>query len=399
MCPLVHRPLVDVVLARLVEPPRLIQVIVGPRQVGKTTVARQVLARWDGPTHYGTADGVLPPTAEWIRAEWSRLRHAARDARGKPALLVLDEIQKIESWSDVVKAEWDSDRIEGRDVAVLLLGSSVLLLSRGMSESLTGRFFLNRCLHWSYAECAAAFGWTLDDWLFYGGYPGAAALTGDPAAWRAYVTDSLIETVLARDVLALHTIAKPALLRHLFQLAARFPAEVLSYNKMLGQLQDAGNTTTLASYLRVLETAFLVSGLERYSRGHARSRGSSPKLVLWNNALVTAPGLRELDEVRADRASWGRLVENAVGGHLLNHLQSLAYDVSYWRERSHEVDYIVRTTQATWAVEVKSGRDRGAPGLAAFTKKYPEARPLIVGSGGIPLEEFFRSDPVDVFRA
>ena len=208
----------------------------------------------------------------------------------------------------------------------------------------------------------------------------------------------LHDRFVARDVLGMQTVAKPTLLRHLFALAARFPAQILSYNKMLGQLQDAGNTTTLAHYLRLLETAFLISGLERYSAGHTRRRGSSPKLVLWNNALVSALNLRSFEAARADGSWWGRLVENAVGAHLLNHLQSLPYELTYWRERGNEVDYVVRTPQTTWAIEVKSGRSRATTGLAAFTKRYPEARPLIVGVSGLPLEMFFEADPVDLLQ-
>jgi predicted AAA+ superfamily ATPase len=296
----------------------------------------------------------------------------------------------------VVKGCWDADRRKARSIRVVLVGSSALLLARGATQSLTGRFFLNRCTHWSYAECRDAFGWDLDRWIYFGGYPGAASLIDQEVEWRAYVADALIETVLSRDVLGMHTVAKPALLRHLFALATQFPAQILSYNKMLGQLQDAGNTTTLAHYLRLLETAFLVSGLEQFSAGQARRRGSSPKLVVWNNALVNAMRVQGRDQVRADPALWGRLVENAVGAHLLNHLQGLPYEVSYWRDRQGEIDYVVRSGRSTWAVEVKSGRPHPAPGLDAFRKGHPKAHLMIVGSGGIDLEEFLLRDPRDL---
>lgn len=383
-------------LDRLSKPPELLQVIVGPRQVGKTTAARAVGEAWDGPVRYAAADLPLPPGPEWIETHWQLAR---RDIQQRPVLLILDEVQKVAGWSEVVKACWDADRAERRLLKVVLLGSSALLLARGATESLAGRFFLHRCLHWTFPECRDAFGWDLDQWLFFGGYPGAAPLAADEAAWQSYVQDSLVETVLARDVLALQTVAKPALLRHLFALASRFPAQILSYNKMLGQLQDAGNTTTLANYIRLLETAFLISGLERFSAGEARSRGSSPKLVLWNNALVSALSHRGFASVRDDPASWRRLVENAVGAHLVNHFQGLAHEVTYWRHGNDEVDYVVRTGDALWAIEVKSGRPSKAPGLAAFRRRHPDARPLIVGSGGLPLEEFFCADPHDLLRS
>ena len=389
-----QRRLVDQLRERLHHRGELIQILVGPRQVGKTTAVRQVAASWIGPVRYAAADLAVPPGPEWISNHWELAR---LDQGAEPGLLILDEIQKVSGWSEVVKACWDEDRAARRNLKVILLGSSALLLARGTSESLAGRFFLHRCPHWSFSECRTAFDWNLDRWIFFGGYPGAAVLIDDEGAWRAYVADALIETVLARDVLALNTVGKPALLRHLFGLAAAFPAQVLSYNKMLGQLQDAGNTTTLAHYLKLLDTAFLVTGLERFSAGHARSRGSSPKLVLWNNALPSALSLRSFAHTRSKPDIWGRLVENAVGGHLLNHLQGLAYEVTYWRHRNDEVDYVVRTAGGLWALEVKSGRPGALLGVAAFTKAHREVQPLLIGTGGMPLEEFFSRDPRDLF--
>ena len=390
----IERAIVDKILRRLTHPQRLLQVVVGPRQVGKTTAARAVARRWKGPVFYAAADLPLPPGPEWIESHW---RQARRKASEEETLLILDEVQKVSGWSEAVKALRDEDRHSDCTLQVLLLGSSALLLTRGATESLAGRFFLHRCLHWSYPECREAFDWDLSRWIFFGGYPGAASLVDDEPAWRSYVTDSLIETVLARDVLAMQNIAKPTLLRHLFALSARFPARILSYNKMLGQLLDAGNTTTLAHYLRLLETAFLVSGLERFSLGQARSRGSSPKLVLWNNALVSALNLVSFDKALSDPALWGRLVENSVGAHLLNHLQGLPFEVTYWRERNNEVDYVVRSGDVLWAIEVKSGRPNRAKGLETFLRKYPKARPLIVGSGGMALETFFSEEPRSLF--
>ncbi len=391
-----ERAVVGRILQRLSSPPALLQILVGPRQVGKTTAAHSVIRRWQGPSRYAEADLPLPPGPEWIHTHWTAARGLSEAGK---ALLVLDEVQKVAGWGEAVKALWDADRASGSGPFVLLLGSSSLLLSRGTSESLAGRFFLHRCPHWSFDECRRAFGWNLDGWLFFGGYPGPVPLIEEQPAWRAHVTDALVETVLARDVLAMHTVGKPALLRNLFLLSARFPAQILSYNKMLGQLLDAGNTTTLAHYLKLLETAYLISGLERYSPGGARSRSSSPKLVLWNNALVTALQTRSLEQCRADPAFWGRLVENAVGAHLLCHLQGLPYEVMYWREKNDEVDYVVRAGDETWALEVKSGRPGRRAGAAAFLRRCPGARVLLVGEGGLELEEFFSQDPQRLFAA
>jgi predicted AAA+ superfamily ATPase len=392
---LYERRMVPKILHRLAHPPALIQIMVGPRQVGKTTAARSVIKKWEGSSHYAAADTPLPPGPEWIYTHWTAGRRAASD---RPCLLVLDEVQKVAGWSESVKALWDEDRAMNCRLHVLLLGSSSLLLSKGTSESLAGRFFLHRCPHWSFEEFKNAFGWDLDRWIFFGGYPGAVPLTGEEPAWRAYVMDSLVETVLARDVLAMHTINKPALLRNLFLLAARFPAQILSYTKMLGQLQDAGNTTTLAHYLHLLETAFLVSGLDRYYAGQSRSRGSSPKLVVWNNALVNALRTRSFKQSRGDPSLWGRLVENAVGAHLVNHLQGLPYEVNYWRHRNDEVDYIVSTGESVCAIEVKSGRPDRARGMSSFSRRYQKARPMVVGAGGLALEEFFSIDPAELLK-
>lgn len=389
-----QRAVVEEVLNRLAKPPNLIQIVVGPRQVGKTTAAHQIGRAWKGPVRYAAADLPLPPGPEWIQSQWELARRDA--SRGKIALLILDEIQKVAGWSETVKANWDADRASRAPVRVLLLGSSALLLTRGANESMAGRFYLHRCLHWSFPECRKAFGWDLDQWIYFGGYPGAAPLADDDVAFRAYVRDSLVEPVIARDVLAMQSIAKPALLRQFFALCCLYASQVLSYTKMLGQLQDAGNTTTLAHYLRLLETAFLASGLERFKAGHAARRGSSPKLVVWNNALVTGLCLAGFEAARGDSSHWGRLVENAVGAHLLNHLQGAPYEISYWRERSNEVDFVVRAGRNVWAIEVKSGRPARAAGLAAFLRIHPRARPLIVGTGGMRLEEFVSTSPVEL---
>lgn len=373
-----------------------LHVIIGPRQTGKTTAAGQAAEEWGGPTVFAAADAPLPPGPEWIHAQWERAR--AQAAGGK-VLLVLDEVQKVRGWSETVKALWDEERRRKGGVRALLLGSSSLLVQKGLTESLAGRFLSYRCGHWSWPEMRRAFGWSLDEWVYFGGYPGSAVLRGDEAQWRRYVADSLVETVLSRDVLQMATVAKPALLRHLFGLATGHPAQILSYNKMLGALQDAGNTTTLAHYLRLLESAFLVSGLDSYKPGHGRRRAGSPKLIFWNAALVTAFAGGDFAAARADRAWWGRLVENAAGAHLLGGLDPATHRVFYWRERDREADFVVAGARRVWALEVKSGADAGTParGLEALVAARPEIRPFLVGAGGMPLEEFFAAEPEDLF--
>jgi predicted AAA+ superfamily ATPase len=375
----------------LARPTPVVHVLIGPRQVGKTTIARQIESSLGIPVIYASADSPIQLDSSWIEAQWRRAV-APASSQGGPVLLILDELQKVRGWSETLKILWDG-RASGPEIRVLILGSSALLVQEGLTESLAGRFFLHRCAHWGYPECRAAFGWNLEQWLYFGGYPGAATFISDEAAWKRYIADSLIETVLARDVLQMTRITKPTLLRHLFALAAALPAQIISYNKILGQLQDAGNTTTLAHYLRLLETAFLASGLELFSRGVQRKRGSSPKLVLWNNALVNALATRSFADAIADTAWWGRLVENAVGAHLCNNLPPVEYSLTYWRDGAFEVDFVIARGLDLWAIEVKSSRSGKTSGLIRFRSRYPDAKALLVGGSGIPLEDFFSHDP------
>ncbi|MBN1831663.1 MAG: ATP-binding protein [Deltaproteobacteria bacterium] len=395
-----ERPVVKKILKVFESEKRLLQILTGPRQVGKTTAAIQISKKWDGPVINATADLPLPPGPEWVRAQWNLAISKAKsnDKRQQNILLILDEVQKVQGWSEVVKELWDLECREKKGINVIILGSSSLLIQKGLSESLSGRFFLHRCTHWGLAEMEKAFSWGMDQWLFYGGYPGAAPFVAHEEIWSQYVTDSLIETVLAKDVLQLQTVAKPALLRQLFMLSIMHPAQILSYNKMLGQLQDAGNTTTLAHYLKLLETAFLISGLELFRQGRSAKRASSPKLILWNNALSNAIAGRSFENTRQDYSWWGRIVENAVGAHLLNHLVGLPYSVYYWRNRNNEVDFVVKTPNDLWALEVKSGNAKSPKGISAYCRLYPQARPLIIGSQNMSFDEFFRLDPRELFQ-
>lgn len=371
------------------------QVMVGPRQVGKTTIARQVSKKLPYPSVYATADSPVQLGSDWLETQW-KLAEIEAIKSSSPVLLVLDEIQKIRGWSETIKRLWDALAGSDPDIRLLLVGSSALMLQEGLSESLAGRFFLNRCSHWGYGECLDAFGWNLDRWIYYGGYPGGAVFADNPDSWKQYITDSLIETVLARDLLQMQRVTKPTLFRHLFGLAAIHPAQILSYNKMLGQLQDAGNTTTLAHYLKLFESAFLLSGLEQFSRGSLRQRGSSPKLILWNNALINALSPKNFEESVVDRPWWGRLVENAVGAHLLATLPHGRSTLSYWRDGDYEVDFVVTSGANVWGVEVKSGRSGKLSGLERFKRKYPASKALLIGDNGIALERFF-ADPAEVW--
>ena len=379
--------------ARLQEPRRFMQAVTGPRQVGKSTLVLQVAEDLDVPLHYVSADEPTLRGADWVAQQWEAARLRVSGSAG--AVLVLDEIQKIPGWSETVKRLWDEDTRSKRALKVVLLGSAPLLIARGLTESLAGRFETIVLPHWSYSEMRDAFGWSLDDYLVHGGYPGAAPLISDPARWSRYILDSLVETSISRDVLLLTRVDKPALLRRLFELACRYSGQVLSYNKMLGQLQDAGNTTTLAHYLDLLEGAGMVRGLPKYAGDVARRRGSSPKLQVLNTALMTTVVGPRPDQARADRQFWGRLVESAVGAHLANAAMAGVCTVHWWRDGNHEVDFVVEAGRQVTAIEVKSGRAPATHGgTEAFVEAFQPDRTLLVGGDGIDLEHFL-SQPVN----
>jgi len=380
---------------RLEEPRRFIQVVTGPRQVGKTTLVQQVLSASDVAFQYASADEPTLRGRQWIEEQWDAVRLLQRPEGAKGAVLALDEVQKIGGWSETVKRLWDEDSAAGRDLKVILLGSAPLLIQRGLTESLAGRFEILYLPHWTFSEMHSCFGWDLDTYLFYGGYPGAAPLITDPQRWSRYILDALIETTISRDVLLLTRVDKPALLRRLFDLACSYSGQILSYTKMLGQLQDAGNTTTLAHYLQLLSGAGMVTGLQKYCGSTVRQRGSSPKLQVLNTALMTAQLRLSMDEARSDRAFWGRLVESAVGAHLANAQSAGTCKVFYWREGNREVDFVVQAGRALTAIEVKSGRIRGTlAGMDAFNAAFTPTRKLLVGGDGIPIREFLE-EPVE----
>ncbi len=345
------------------------------------------------PVTFATADEPSMRGTDWIAQQWDAARLSIAGSKG--AVLVLDEIQKIPQWSETVKRLWDEDTRAKRALRVVVLGSAPLLIAQGLSESLAGRFETITMPHWSYPEMKQAFGWSVDQYVFYGGYPGAAPLIREPERWQQYILNSLIETSIARDVLLMTRVDKPALLRRLFDLACRYSGRELSYTKMLGQLQDAGNTVTLAHYLELLERAGLVCGLQKYAGDTARQRGSSPKLQVLNTALMSASSKRTFKEARTDPEFWGHVVESAIGAHLANAALMGTCELCYWRDGRHEVDFVISSRRRVTALEVKSGpASVYHSGTGAFVKQFAPSRTLLVGGDGIPVEEFL-SRPVE----
>ena len=384
------RPIGQVLETRLLERRRFIQVLAGPRQVGKTTLARQVIERAELPVHFASADEPALRDRVWVEQQWEIARLRAQEDAATGCILVLDEVQKLPDWSESVKRLWDRDSDQRVNVKLLLLGSAPLLIQRGLTESLAGRFETIPLTHWFYREMQAAFGFDLDRFVFFGGYPGAAPLVAEEERWRRYIQDALIETTLSRDVLLLTRVDKPALLRRLFHLACAYSGQVLSYQKMIGQLQDAGNTTTLAHYLDLLAGAGMLAGLQKFAGEQVRQRASSPKLQVLNTALMSAQSARDFAGTRRDPELWGRLVESAVGAHLVNSAMGTGIQVGYWRDRGAEVDFVLSRGRDLVALEVKTGGKRETlPGMEVFDREFSPKRKILVGSDGIPLEEFF----------
>lgn len=384
------RSMVEVIGKRLLEKRRFIQVLLGPRQVGKTTAIQQVLEDCKVPFHYAAADLPAPPDTGWITRQWEMSRMKAEGS--KSVVLALDEIQKVAHWSSEVKRLWDEDSLAGRNIHVVLLGSSSLLIQKGLGESLAGRFELVRFPHWSWAEMRECFSVSLEQYVYFGGYPASASLMQDENRWGQYIRDSLIETALSKDILLLNRVEKPVLLRQLFVLACEYSGQILSYQKILGQLQDVGNTVTVAHYQRLIEAAFLIQGLQKWSGKTVRSRSSSPKWLALNSGLVSALSNRTFNEWRHDPVQWGRLVETCVGAHVANKGILEGVEIHYWREGNDEVDFVLRKGNALTAIEVKSGQKRiESRGLFAFKKRYPHTKTLIVGIGGMKLNEFLET--------
>lgn len=374
-----------------------IQVLVGPRQVGKTTIIKQLLSKTDMPYVFESADSKQNLGELWIRQLWETARIRLKSSGSSEFLLVIDEIQKIDNWSEEVKLQRDFDKFHNVNIKVILLGSSRLLIQKGLTESLAGRFELINIPHWSFYEMHSAFGWDLDNYIWFGGYPGSAGLINDEKRWKNYIKDSLIETSISKDILMLTRVDKPALLKTLFEVGCDYSGQILSYTKILGQLKDAGNTTTLAHYLNLLSESGLLGGLEKYSGNIARRKSSSPKFQVYNNALLSSQKQELFDEARNDFKLWGRVVESAVGAHLISNSSISGVSVSYWREGDDEVDFVLTKGNKIIAIEVKSGIKSQNRGLVKFHKYYSPSKVLFVGTGGMSIEDFLTINPDQLF--
>ena len=383
---------------RVLESRKFIQILAGPRQVGKTTIIKQLLQQISIPYYFVTADDLYTADNTWIRREWNKARLQLQQSDRKEVLFVIDEIQKVPNWSEIVKKEWDADSFSDVNVKVILLGSSRLLIQKGLTESLAGRYELINITHWLFDEMHEAFGWNLDQYIYFGGYPGSASLIENEERWKSYIRESLVETSIAKDILMMTRVDKPILLKRLFEIGCGYSAQILSLTKIQGELQESGNLTTLSGYLNLLKECGLLTGLEKYARNIIRKRSSKPKFQVHNNALLSAGQEISFENLRYNSKEWGRFVESAVGVHLINSGINGGFNVYYWNNGTYEVDYVIEKGDKVIALEVKSGHNSINKGLTLFDQEFHPYKLFLIGTDGVPLEEFLSMNPVELFN-
>ncbi len=382
---------------RLQEKKNLIQVIAGPRQVGKTTLAIQLTKKIDIPYHFVSADAVPSSNYVWIKQQWDFARTKLRELGSKSFILLIDEIQKINNWSEFIKQEWDKDRRTNKNIKVFLLGSSSLLISKGLIESLMGRFELIQLPHWNFNEMNEAFGFSPEEYVYFGSYPGAVHLIKDELRWKDYIRNSIIEPTISKDIIQLTNIQKPALLKNLFELACIYGCEILSYNKILGQLTDAGNTTTLAHYQKLLDEVWLISGLQKFSGSKIKSKSSSPKWLLYNTSLSSVYDDSDFKSIKNNQVKWGRKVEQAIGAYLINSAKVENFQVYYWRDVNDEVDFIIKKNNALIPIEIKLGKVKSHKGLINFSKQFNVKKSILISDDAFSWQEFLKMDVGEMF--
>lgn len=391
------RPQLKILKKRIKEKRKFIQIVIGPRQVGKTTMVLQLIDEMNIANQYQSADSIDATNATWITQQWEAARVKLKTTSAKQYLLVFDEIQKISHWSEVVKAQWDKDTKEKLNIKVILLGSSSLLIQSGLTESLAGRFEKIYMNHWSFVEMEKAFNLTEEQYAWFGGYPGSVTLLKDEQRWKDYIKNSLIETTVSKDILMMQRIDKPALLKRLFELGCLYSSQILSYTKMLGQLQDAGNTITLSHYLNLLASANLIIGLDKFSVQKVRQRSSSPKFQVFNTALLSGQLNDKFNEIKTNHVKWGRVVESAIGAHLLNYSLIEDYNLFYWRHRNNEIDFVLEKNSKVIGLEIKSGLKQNTKGMHYFQKEFAPEKVLLIGNNGLSWKEFLSINPSDLF--
>lgn len=392
------RSIYHTIIKRMEEHRMFIQVVMGPRQIGKSTVVKQVLDDLGKPYLLYSADTIPSTSPKWISECWANARLQMRAQQLEEMILVIDEVQKLKNWSEYVKKEWDADSLNHINLKVILLGSSRVLLEKGLAESLMGRYEEIRMNHWSYPEMREAFNMSLEQYIYYGGYPGAAQLIEDEERWANYVNGAIIDATINKDILMDSPISKPALLRQTFELSVAYSGKILSLTKMLGALQDAGNTVTLAGYLNLLGDSGLVTGLQKFSVDMARKRASIPKYQVYNNALLSVLSGMSFKEAVTDSKRWGQIFESAIGAYIISEAFVHRFEVYYWREGNDEVDFVLKKNQKIVAIEVKSNGETKTTGMERFHKLFNPLATIVVGENGIQPELFLSMDLRKLFE-
>ncbi len=390
----------NILKSRMAEPRRRMLIVMGPRQVGKSTLVGQFTEETSVTFDFFAADSVSHFDTSWIPSKWQQARMRMDIHSEKEHILIIDEVQKIKGWSEQVKKEWDEDSRSHRNLKVILLGSSRLLLQKGLEESLEGRFETIKMGYWDWQEMHEAFGFSIDEYVYFGGFPGLAPDIQDEDRWRNLMEDSIISPILTRDILEIDEIRNPALLRQVFELACTESAKELSLTKMQGTM-NSGTVPTIKSYLDILNKSMTVQPLQNYSPSRIKEKQSVPKMQVFNNAFRNRFGTFSFDEARMDPAEWGRQVESAVGAHLANRSMVDDYELFYWRnERRQECDYVLRKGQALVAIEVKSGGVDKTVGFEKFKEQFADkvTAAFIVGPQALPLEDFFIMDLKSLFK-
>lgn len=390
----------NILKSRMAEPRRRMQIVMGPRQVGKSTMVGQFTEGTSVPFDFCAADSVNRFDTSWIPNKWQQARMRMDIHSEQEHILIIDEVQKIKGWSEQVKKEWDEDSRSHRNLKVILLGSSRLLLQKGLEESLAGRFETIKMGYWDWQEMHEAFGFSMDEYVYFGGFPGLALDIKDEDRWRNLMEYSIISPILTRDILEIEEIRNPALLRQVFELACTESAKELSLTKMQGTM-NSGTVPTIKNYLDILNKSMTVQPLQNYSPSRIREKQSVPKMQVFNNAFRNRFGTFSFDEARMDPAECGRQVESAVGAHLANRSIVDDYELFYWRnERRQECDYVLRKGQALVAIEVKSGGVDKTVGFEKFKEQFADnvAAAFIVGPQALPLEDFFLMDLKSLFK-
>lgn len=394
------RAQLSVLESRMAESRRTIHVVMGPRQVGKSTMIDQFVEHTSVPYSLFSADGVGKTNTDWISEKWYEVRTKMMLYGENEHILIIDEIQKIAGWSETVKKEWDQDTRDKRNLKVILLGSSRLLIQKGLEESLEGRYETLKMGYWEWEEMREAFGFTMEQFIYFGGFPGLAPYINDEDRWRRMMEDSIISPILNRDILDIEEIRNPSLLRQVFEIGSMYSSQEISLNKMQGVV-NSGTVPTISSYLRILDETMLVKPLYKYDNSTIKTRNSVPKMQAYNNAFRNSYCQHTFEEAVMNKVEWGRQVESAVGAYLAGRSVIDGFQLLFWRdEKKNECDYVLKKGESLIAIEVKSGHADNIEGYLAFKNRFGRniVNSFIVGPEGLPLEDFFKLNIPSFFR-